>query len=106
MDGSERRQADCVPLNPIEQEIEELNRDLQDISACRDNLENAFVSYTDIKSVKQLNDKLLFAIKAPDETSIEYPKYEKGSYRMKISTDKGEISVFYIDNKRHSTKKE
>ncbi|KAL6122636.1 hypothetical protein NUSPORA_00313 [Nucleospora cyclopteri] len=84
----------------LDREIEELNSDLQELSNDKSILSHAYVTYNDIKSLEMLSGKLLFAMKAPDDTAIEYPKYEKGSYRMKISVEKGYISVFYIDNER------
>ena len=95
---SKKGSLDISPIEQLEKDIDELNIELQTKSCDKTNLENAYVSFSDIKSIKSLEGKLLFAIKAPDETSIEYPKYEKGSYRMKVSTDKGQISVFYIEN--------
>ena len=91
-----------TPLMKLDKEIEELNKKLQMISAEKENLENAFVSYEDIKNLKIFKDAVLFAVKAPDETSVEYPKYVKGGYRMKVSTESGEISVFYIENEKQN----
>lgn len=88
------------PEEMLDKEIAELNERLRRNSYDKTNLQNAFVSYETLKTLCALNDKILFVVKASDETVVDYPKYEKGGYRMKISSENEKISVFFIDNRK------
>lgn len=82
----------------LDKEIDELNREIQELSMNDRNLDNAYVTFEDLYNLKIFKNKLVFAVKAPSDTSMEYPRYQKGSYRLKIMTEKGQISVYYVSN--------
>lgn len=77
-------------------EINRLNREISELSSNEKNLENAYVTYEDLQRLKTFKDKIVFAVKVPTETKIEYPRYEKGVYRCKLIADKGQIAVYYV----------
>jgi len=80
-------------------EIDALNKEISDLSSNQKNLENAYVTYNDLQNLKIFDNKLVFAVKAPsDDTVIEYPRYQKGAYRLRIMSEKGLISVFYVND--------
>ncbi|KAI5170922.1 transcription factor E2F3 [Pancytospora epiphaga] len=80
----------------LDQEIEDLHAQIGELSTSRKNLENAYVTYGDIQRLNVFNDKLVFALKAPSDSTMECPRYEKGAHRLKIITDTGNISVYYV----------
>lgn len=82
----------------LDEEIERLNREIADLSSNEKNLENAYVTYEDIQNLKIFQNKLVFAVKAPGDTTMEYPRYQKGGYRLKLMAEKGQISVYYVNN--------
>jgi len=82
----------------IDKDIKRLNQEIADLANESDNIDNAFVTYEDLQSLKIFKNKLVFALKAPSDTSMEYPRYEKGAYRLKIMTERGQIAVYYINN--------
>lgn len=82
----------------LDKEIDELNREIQELSMNDKNLDNAYVTFEDLYNLRIFKNKLVFAVKAPSDTSMEYPRYQKGSYRLKIMTEKGQISVYYVSN--------
>lgn len=87
----------------LDLEIEMLNKEIADLSANQRNLENAYVAYDDLQKLKIFKSKLVFAVKAPtDDLIIEYPSYQKGAYRLKIMTEKGQISVFYVNDENEN----
>lgn len=88
----------------LDEEIERLNKEMFELSTQEKNLENAFITYEDLEKLKVFNNKLVFAVKAPTDTTMEYPRYHKGAYRMKITTEKGQISVFYVNNDNETSR--
>ncbi|OQS55247.1 E2F6 [Ecytonucleospora hepatopenaei] len=89
------------PEEILDREIEELNLRFKNISYNRENLANAYVTYSTLKSLKIFENKAMFVVKGSDETTVDYPKYDKGSYRMKIACENSKIVVFYLDNESH-----
>lgn len=81
----------------IDREIEKLNKEITELSMDQKSLENAYVTYDDLQRLKIYKDKLVFAVKVPADTKIEYPRYEKGYYRLRIMAEKGQISVYYLN---------
>lgn len=83
----------------LDRQIEELNNSIAELSSSQKNLENAYVTYDDLNNLNIFKNKLVFAVKAPsDDTIIEYPRYQKGAYRLRIMTEKGQISVYYVND--------
>ncbi len=80
----------------LDKKISDLTEELKQLSSDKNMVDNAYVTYTDIKNIDLFKNQLLFTVKAPVETTIEYPKFHKGSYTMSVSTDKGKITVLYI----------
>lgn len=82
----------------LDDDIDRLNREITELSSSEKNLENAYVTYDDLQNLKIFNSKLVFAVKAPSDTTMEYPRYQKGAYRLRIMAEKGQISVYYVNN--------
>lgn len=82
----------------LDDEIETLNIEIAELSQIKKNLDNAYVTYDDLQNLKIFKNKLVFALKAPSDTTMEYPRYQKGSYRLRIMAEKGQISVYYVNN--------
>lgn len=82
----------------LDEEIEKLNREITEMSQNERNLDNAYVTYEDLQNLKIFQNQLVFALKAPSDTTMEYPRYYKGMYRLKIVAEKGQISVYYVNN--------
>ncbi|KAM0680076.1 hypothetical protein GINT2_000638 [Glugoides intestinalis] len=82
----------------IDEEIENLNIEIAELSSNEKNLENAYVTYEDLQNLKIFQNKLVFAVKAPSDTTMEYPRYQKGAYRLRIMAESGQISVYYVNN--------
>lgn len=85
-------------------EIGRLNREIAELSSNEKNLENAYVTYEDLQRLKVFKDKIVFAVKVPAETKIEYPRYEKGAYRCKLMAEKGQIAVYYVTRENEAKK--
>lgn len=82
----------------LDEEIEKLNKEIAELSTSEKNLENAYITYEDMQNLKVFQNKLVFAVKAPSDTTMEYPRYQKGAYRLRIMAEKGQISVYYVNN--------
>jgi transcription factor E2F3 len=82
----------------LDDSIEKLNREIAELSQDQKNIDNAYVTYEDLENLKIFQNKIVFALKAPSDCTMEYPRYYKGSYRLKVMTDKGQISVYYVNN--------
>lgn len=84
----------------LEEVLRQLNEDIAALSQSEKNLANAYVTYFDLHDLPSLKDSLIFAVKAPSETTMEYPRYEKGCYKLRLSSEQGAISVFYASDDR------
>jgi transcription factor E2F3 len=82
----------------LDETLERLNEEISMLSQSEKNLANAYVTYADIQNLPSLSEKLVFAVKAPSETTMEYPRYEKGSYKLKLTSEQGAISVYYVSD--------
>lgn len=82
----------------LEETLLQLNEDIAMLSQSEKNLANAYITYSDLQSLSSLADSLVFAVKAPSETTMEYPRYEKGLYKLRLSSEQGAISVFYVSD--------
>jgi transcription factor E2F3 len=85
----------------LDEALERLNEEISMLSQSEKNLANAYVTYADIQSLPSLSEKLVFAVKAPSETTMEYPRYEKGSYKLKLTSEQGAISVYYVSDDKN-----
>lgn len=84
----------------LDEEIERLDNEINLLSQCEKNLKNAYVTYEDLKMIPSLKDKMIFSVKAPSDTVMDPPKYEKGTYKLKLSSDSGNILVFYMSDEK------
>jgi len=82
----------------LDEEIGRLNNEIEELSSNEKNLENAYVTYEDLQNLRVFQNKLVFAVKAPGDTTMEYPRYQKGAYRLRLMAEKGQISVYYVNN--------
>lgn len=82
----------------LEETLRQLNEDISMLSQSEKNLANAYITYSDLQNLPSLGESLVFAVKAPSETTMEYPRYEKGSYKLRLSSEQGAISVFYVSD--------
>lgn len=80
----------------LDKQIVELNTEIYNMSQCKTNLENAFVTFQDLQKLDSLKNKMIFSVKAPSDTIMEAPKYEKGVYKMNFSAESGNIMVYYV----------
>ncbi|KAI4291227.1 hypothetical protein PAPHI01_0501 [Pancytospora philotis] len=78
-------------------EIEELQDEIEKLSLDKVNVDNSFVTYDDLQGLEMFADRFVFALKAPLDSVMDYPKYDKGRYHVKISADDGKISVYYVN---------
>lgn len=85
----------------LNEALDKVNEEIFMLSQSVDNLSNAYVTYSDLKSIPSLSDKMVFAVKAPSETSMEYPRYEKGQYKLKLISDQGAIGVYYVSDEKN-----
>ena len=81
----------------LDENIKKIKKEI-DLATNEKNLENAYITYEDLQNLKIFKNKLVFAVKTPSDTTMEYPRYQKGAYRLKINAEKGQISVFYVNN--------
>lgn len=84
----------------LDYQIEELNKEINILSQSDKNLENAYVTFSDLQSIPSLNNKLIFSIKAPSDTVLEVPKYEKGTYKLNLTAESGNIMVYYVSDEQ------
>ncbi|XP_054158131.1 transcription factor E2F3-like [Oppia nitens] len=73
--------------------IEMANNDLR---SAHENIENkrlAFVTYRDIRGIKEFSDQTVIAIKAPSETKLEVPD-PRESLQIWLKSERGEIEVY------------
>lgn len=87
----------------LDEEIDKLNKEITELSTNEKNLENAYITYEDMQNLKAFQNKLVFAVKAPSDTTMEYPRYQKGAYRLRIMAEKGQISVYYVNNENEKS---
>lgn len=86
----------------LDRKLEVLNQEINDISQQENSIANSYVTYRDLYSLPSLRNKLVFAVKAPPETYLEYPKKKDGEdYEIQLSASEGKIDILYIseDNK-------
>ena len=70
----------------LEQQIIDQQRTLTMMTELDDNRKSAFVTYRDIRSIREFSEQTVIAIKAPSETKLEVP-------------DPREVSVVYLLNR-------
>jgi len=80
--------------------LSNLNEEISLLSESEKNLANAYVTYADLQGLCSLSDSLVFAVKAPSETTMEYPRLEKGVYKLRLSSEQGAISIFYVSDEK------
>jgi transcription factor E2F3 len=84
----------------LDYQISELNKEINELSQNESNLENAYVTFNDLQAIPSLKNKLIFSIKAPSDTIMEMPKYEKGFYKLNLTADSGNIMVYYVSDEQ------
>lgn len=99
--GSEmKRNTLTSELRALEQREKDLDRKmhlamnhLQQMTEDEQNKRYAFLTYLDIKSIDELSNQTVIAIKAPSETKLEVPD-PREKLQMWLKSDKGEIEVY------------
>lgn len=82
----------------LSEALHRLNEEISMLSQSENNLANAYITYSDLQNLPSLAESLVFAVKAPSETTMEYPRYEKGFYKLRLNSEQGAISVFYVSD--------
>lgn len=108
LDSEEKENQENVSVDPenlpkgddLDETLCRLNEEISMLSQSEKNLANAYVTYSDLQSLPSLGGNLVFAVKAPSETTMEYPRYEKGFYKLKLSSEQGAISIFYVSDEK------
>ncbi|AFN82601.1 E2F/DP transcription factor [Encephalitozoon romaleae SJ-2008] len=108
LDSEEKENQENISMDPenllkgddLDETLCRLNEEISMLSQSEKNLANAYVTYSDLQSLPSLGGNLVFAVKAPSETTMEYPRYEKGFYKLKLSSEKGAISIFYVSDEK------
>lgn len=81
----------------LDREIDGLHDEIEKLSVDTKNLDNAYVTYEDLQGLDTFSKRLVFALKAPGDSVMECPRYEKGLYHLKIMSDSGRISAYYVN---------
>ncbi|ADM11128.1 E2F/DP transcription factor [Encephalitozoon intestinalis ATCC 50506] len=108
LDDEEKENQENSYLNPenvlkgddLDETLFRLNEEISMLSQSEKNLANAYVTYSDLQNLPSLDGNLVFAVKAPSETIMEYPRYEKGFYKLKLSSEQGTINIFYVSDEK------
>ncbi|UYI28328.1 transcription factor E2F [Encephalitozoon cuniculi] len=108
LDGEEKENKENHRLDPegilrgddLDATLCRLNEEISMLSQSEKNLANAYVTYADLQCLPSLDGSLVFAVKAPSETTMEYPRYEKGFYKLKLSSEQGTINIFYVSDEK------
>ncbi|XP_026798190.1 transcription factor E2F3 [Pangasianodon hypophthalmus] len=97
---------EMLALRDEERRLDEL------IQACTNNVQQmteemhnqkyAYVTYQDIRRIKNLQDQTVIAVKAPSETKLEVPD-PKESLQVHLSSSKGPIDVFLCTDTSESS---
>ena len=77
----------------LERKIQLAMSNLQQMTEDEQNKRYAFLTYLDIKSIDELANQTVIAIKAPTETKLEVPNPNE-KLQMWLKSDKGEIEVY------------
>ncbi|WUR05071.1 transcription factor E2F [Vairimorpha necatrix] len=85
----------------LDRQIAKLNNKINELSQCQNNLEKAYVTFNDLESIPSLKDKLIFTVKAPADMVMDMPKYDKGSYKLHLTAESGNIMVYYVSDDPH-----
>lgn len=85
----------------LDQKIFVLNNKIQNTLQLDSSIKNAYVTHRDLLGLPSLQNKLIFAVKAPQETFLEN-KDTKNEYMMEFNANSEKIDVFYVsdENKR------
>lgn len=81
----------------LDQKIAALNSQIQNTLQQESSIRNAYVTYSDLLNLPSLKNKLIFAVKAPNETFLEN-KDTSTEYVMEFNTSCDKIDVFYISD--------
>lgn len=108
LDGEDKENRDGAGLDAegilrgdgLDETLCRLNEEISMLSQSEKNLANAYVTYADLQGLPSLGNSLVFAVKAPSETTMEYPRYEKGFYKLKLSSEQGAINIFYVSDEK------
>lgn len=81
----------------LDNELNDYNLSLQCILQEEQSLKNAFINNTDLLNIPSLSDKLIFVVKAPNDTFLEN-KDTLNEYVIEMNVNSEKIDVFYISD--------
>ena len=70
----------------LDLQIAELNSKIEEMSQKQSTLENAYVTFNDLQSIPSL------------DMVMDIPKYEKGTYKLHLTSEAGNIMVYYVSD--------
>ncbi|XP_015792045.1 transcription factor E2F3 [Tetranychus urticae] len=77
----------------LDEAIKKLTAELQKASEDEENKKYLYVTYRDMRYIKEFSDQTVIAIKAPSETKLEVPDPAE-SLQIWLKSDRGEIEVY------------
>lgn len=81
--------------------LDVLYEEISKLSQSNRNTKNAYVTYDDLQSLDVLNNKLVFAVKTPENIKIEFAESRIPNHTELNITAEGEsIDVFHVPNDR------
>ncbi|ELQ76130.1 Transcription factor E2F/dimerization partner (TDP) [Trachipleistophora hominis] len=94
-------------LNKEEKELDQkifiMNNKIQNMLQLDSSIKNAYVTHKDLLGLPSLQNKLIFAVKAPQETFLEN-KDTKNEYMMEFNANSDQIDVFYVSSENDKKK--
>ncbi|KAF7684473.1 Transcription factor E2F3 [Astathelohania contejeani] len=80
----------------LDDEISSLNNDINEMAAQEKNLEHAYITYKDLAKLTTVKNKLVLAVKAPPNTTLEYPRFENDEHIIELNGNGEKIGVYYV----------
>eukprot|EP00866_Antonospora_locustae_P002078 jgi/Antlo1/2078/2096 len=81
--------------------LDVLYEEISKLSHSNRNTKNAYVTYDDLQSLDVLNNKLVFAVKTPENIKIEFADSQVPNHtELNITADGEPIDVFHVPNDR------
>ncbi|XP_053204466.1 transcription factor E2F3-like [Panonychus citri] len=89
----------------LDEAIKKLTGELQKASEDEENRKYLYVTYRDMRYIKEFADQTVIAIKAPSETKLEVPDPAE-SLQIWLKSDRGEIEVYLCPDDDGTTQPE
>lgn len=81
--------------------LDVLYEEISKLSQSNRNTKNAYVTYDDLQSLEILNNKLVFAVKTPENIKIEFADSRiPNNTELNITAEGESIDVFHVPNDR------